>query len=171
MPFAPEAFQKYDLDGDGMIDFKELAALMRGLAGTPVTPWEDHEVRALLKAMDSDNDGKVLLTEFGTWLFGQQMSKDEESLLKTAELKLTTPKGAKEGTGMNSKDSSKAAGKAVKAHGKAEGSGLTKSASTSSKRSDTSARDKHPQVLLPKRKRFFLLKPAPPFTQLSKELR
>eukprot|EP00913_Durusdinium_trenchii_P024365 g22874.t1 len=96
--------------------------------------------------MDSDNDGKVLLTEFGTWLFGQQMSKDEESLLKTAELKLTTPKGAKEGTGMNSKDSSKAAGKAVKAHGKAEGSGLTKSASTSSKRSDTSARDKHPQV-------------------------
>ena len=93
-----EAFQNYDRDGDGMIDFKELASLMRGLAGS-AGPWEDREVRSLLKAMDSDNDGKVVLTEFGSWLFGSALSFDDESLLKTAELKMG-PKSKRGNGGM-----------------------------------------------------------------------
>lgn len=84
-----EAFQRYDQDGDGMINFKELAALMRDLAGS-AGDWDDHQIRVLLKAMDSDNDGKVILTEFGAWLFGSQLSDEDESKLKTAELKLAT---------------------------------------------------------------------------------
>jgi hypothetical protein len=72
-----------------MINFKELAALMRDLAGS-AGDWDDHQIRVLLKAMDSDNDGKVILTEFGAWLFGSQLSDEDESKLKTAELKLAT---------------------------------------------------------------------------------
>ena len=55
---AAEAFKKYDKDGDGMINFTELGALMRGLAGS-ASDWNDAAVKALLTAMDSDNDGKV----------------------------------------------------------------------------------------------------------------
>ena len=88
-PDLAQAFQRYDQDGDGMINFKELAALMRDLAGS-AGDWDDHQIRVLLKAMDSDNDGKVILTEFGAWLFGSQLSDEDESKLKTAELKLAT---------------------------------------------------------------------------------
>ena len=41
-----------------MINFVELAALMRGLAGS-AAEWNDAAVKALLTAMDSDNDGKA----------------------------------------------------------------------------------------------------------------
>ena len=55
---SAEAFQRYDANGDGVIDFTELGALMRGLAGS-AAEWEDCQIRALLKAMDSNNDGKA----------------------------------------------------------------------------------------------------------------
>lgn len=71
-----------------MINFKELGSLMRDLAGS-AGAWEDHQIRSLLKAMDADNDGKVILSEFGAWLFGSQMSDADESKLKTAELNMT----------------------------------------------------------------------------------
>ena len=81
-----------------MINFKELAALMRDLAGS-AGDWDDHQIRVLLKAMDSDNDGKVILTEFGAWLFGSQLSDEDESKLKTAELKLATEKSTDKAEG------------------------------------------------------------------------
>ena len=89
-----QAFKKYDKDGDGMIDFLELGALMRGLAGS-AAEWNDAAIKALLTAMDSDNDGKVVLSEFGAWLFGTQLSPAEESKLKTAEMTLGAKPKAK----------------------------------------------------------------------------
>ena len=101
---APEAFKKYDKDGDGMIDFVELGALMRGLAGS-AAEWTDASIKVLLTAMDSDNDGKVVLSDFGVWLFGTQLSPMEESKLKTAELTL-------QASNAKAKAQSKAAAKA-----------------------------------------------------------
>jgi len=99
-----EAFKKYDKDGDGMIDFVELGALMRGLAGS-AAEWTDASIKVLLTAMDSDNDGKVVLSDFGLWLFGTQLSPMEESKLKTAELTL-------QASNAKAKAQSKAAAKA-----------------------------------------------------------
>ncbi|OLP96744.1 putative serine/threonine-protein kinase [Symbiodinium microadriaticum] len=99
-----EAFKKYDKDGDGMIDFVELGALMRGLAGS-AAEWTDASIKVLLTAMDSDNDGKVVLSDFGVWLFGTQLSPMEESKLKTAELTL-------QASNAKAKAQSKAAAKA-----------------------------------------------------------
>mmetsp|Transcript_4866 Transcript_4866/g.11388 ORF Transcript_4866/g.11388 Transcript_4866/m.11388 type:complete len:600 (+) Transcript_4866:19-1818(+) len=89
-----EAFKKYDADGDGMINFTELGNLMRGLAGSAIE-WTDEHIQALLTAMDSDHDGKVVLSDFGAWLFGTQLSADDEMKLKTAELTLAPKAKAK----------------------------------------------------------------------------
>ena len=87
-----------------MIDFVELGALMRGLAGS-AAEWTDASIKVLLTAMDSDNDGKVVLSDFGLWLFGTQLSPMEESKLKTAELTL-------QASNAKAKAQSKAAAKA-----------------------------------------------------------
>ncbi|CAJ1432485.1 unnamed protein product [Effrenium voratum] len=133
------AFQRYDANGDGVIDFTELGALMRGLAGS-AAEWEDCQIRALLKAMDSNNDGKVVLTEFGAWLFGTQLTPEDASKLEAAEQRLTpkvkgkaaSAKGAAKDT---AEDTAKDPEKATKA-AKATAKGMAKSNAKSNAKSE-----------------------------------
>jgi len=54
------AFKVFDIDGNGTIDEKELRATMKKLGEN----LSDDDVKAMIKAADKNNDGKVDYEEF-----------------------------------------------------------------------------------------------------------
>jgi calmodulin len=60
------AFDRFDLNGDGVIDAHEIKIVMAEL-GTPIT---DHEVREMIESADIDGDGRIDFQEFLTMAAG-----------------------------------------------------------------------------------------------------
>lgn len=58
-----EAFEHYDKDGNGVIDPDEFRALCRGLGAG----FEDAEIEAGLRAIDTDGNGTIEFEEFVDW--------------------------------------------------------------------------------------------------------
>eukprot|EP00928_Gymnodinium_smaydae_P011631 TRINITY_DN14269_c0_g1_i1.p1 TRINITY_DN14269_c0_g1~~TRINITY_DN14269_c0_g1_i1.p1 ORF type:complete len:881 (-),score=219.76 TRINITY_DN14269_c0_g1_i1:484-3126(-) len=60
-----EAFRRFDTDGDGIITYSELSAV---LSSVDPTKWNDLRVRALLSAADANGDGQIQYDEFLAWV-------------------------------------------------------------------------------------------------------
>ena len=62
--FLKEAFAKFDADGNGTIDAKELRTMLRGEMCIPMS---ESDINKMLKAMDIDGDGVVQFEELLRW--------------------------------------------------------------------------------------------------------
>lgn len=63
-------FAKWDKNGDGTLDYGEMAALLR--SGNP--EMEDAELRELLEHVDTNRDGRVDFIEFVVYIYGGPVS-------------------------------------------------------------------------------------------------
>jgi calmodulin len=78
-----KAFAKYDKDGSGSIDAKELAALAEDLA----EPLSEEEIDEGMKSMDSSGNGMIEFEEFVNWIAGER-DKESHKGMKMRMLKL-----------------------------------------------------------------------------------
>ncbi|XP_076819619.1 calmodulin-like protein 6 [Clavelina lepadiformis] len=65
-----QAFQVFDKDGSGYIEWNELKYVMQG-AGEPLT---DEEVTVMMKEADKDGDGRIDYEEFVAMMKGDSFS-------------------------------------------------------------------------------------------------
>jgi len=63
-----ETFDRLDQNGDQKLDLKELGELLKGID----FPFDEEEVKKLMKELDKDNNGTVDYTEFATWYIGSE---------------------------------------------------------------------------------------------------
>jgi len=73
-----ETFDRLDTNGDQKLDLKELAELLEGID----FPFDEDEVKKLMKELDTDKDGTVDFEEFATWYIGseERIKRDISSL-------------------------------------------------------------------------------------------
>eukprot|EP00448_Togula_jolla_P038000 CAMPEP_0170640680 /NCGR_PEP_ID=MMETSP0224-20130122/40359_1 /TAXON_ID=285029 /ORGANISM="Togula jolla, Strain CCCM 725" /LENGTH=936 /DNA_ID=CAMNT_0010971213 /DNA_START=32 /DNA_END=2842 /DNA_ORIENTATION=+ len=69
-----ESFRHADENGDGTIDRAELSKVLQSLSPDD---WTDDKIDLLLSAADTNKDGRVQLTEWLQWIYGQDPSKTE----------------------------------------------------------------------------------------------
>lgn len=65
-----EVFDRFDEDGDGMMDREELATLMRKANSEA---WNDERLDILLSQLDTNKDGRVDFEEFLSWVFSDKV--------------------------------------------------------------------------------------------------
>jgi K+-dependent Na+/Ca+ exchanger-like protein len=71
------AFHKYDVNGDGQIDRKELTALCKDLGCPDIT---ESEVEEIYRKVDLNNDGVIELEEFTNWFLASSQRLRAEVL-------------------------------------------------------------------------------------------
>lgn len=64
-----EQFNRFDRNGDGVIDRAEL---LRVLHGIDQRVWTEDQIDSVLEAADCNNDGLIQLEEFIRWIFGAE---------------------------------------------------------------------------------------------------
>jgi len=62
-----DQFQRFDRNGDGVVDRQELAQVLRHL---DATVWTDESIDQILKVVDVNCDGHIQFEEFLQWIFG-----------------------------------------------------------------------------------------------------
>jgi len=65
-----DVFERYDMDGDGTIDRKELAVLMQR---SNQEAWTDDRLDLLLSQVDTNKDGRIDFEEFLAWVFSDKL--------------------------------------------------------------------------------------------------
>lgn len=75
-----EAFSKFDRDGDGHIEAKELATVMRIMGMEP----SDQQLQELIKSVDVDGNGKIELEEFSNLMARRILMHDGKVELEQA---------------------------------------------------------------------------------------
>jgi len=63
-----ETFNSLDTNGDKKLDLDELGELLKGID----FPFDEDEVKKLMKKLDKDNDGSVDYEEFASWYIGSE---------------------------------------------------------------------------------------------------
>lgn len=75
-----EAFNRFDRDGDGHIEAKELATVMRIMGMNPTS----EEMTTLIESVDVDGNGKIELPEFANMMARQMLTRDGRVELEQA---------------------------------------------------------------------------------------
>eukprot|EP00930_Biecheleria_cincta_P031219 TRINITY_DN21673_c0_g1_i1.p1 TRINITY_DN21673_c0_g1~~TRINITY_DN21673_c0_g1_i1.p1 ORF type:complete len:912 (-),score=231.28 TRINITY_DN21673_c0_g1_i1:227-2908(-) len=78
-----EQFEFFDSSQNGTIELEELTLIMRAVGGDTWTP---EKLAALLKAMDTNNDGRVQYEEFVDWIFRNRQGGEEKALLSKEDM-------------------------------------------------------------------------------------
>merc|ERR1719277_1201266 len=85
------AFQRADLNHDGLISQKELSRIMGALASKSRTTINEDEVAAVFHVIDTDNDGKVSYAEFAQWVTSDRTGKKVLELPAGKDSKALSP--------------------------------------------------------------------------------
>ena len=96
---AREAFQRFDINGDGVMDREEMRQMMNFASGKKVS---DGEVEALFKAGDLDGDGQVDMHEFIRLMFpacSEALTKLQKTYPSLNEVKAAFRKFDSDGDG------------------------------------------------------------------------
>jgi len=75
-----EAFNRFDRDGDGHIEAKELATVMRIMGMEPTS----EQLQSLVESIDVDGNGKIELEEFANMMARQMLLRDGKVELEQA---------------------------------------------------------------------------------------
>lgn len=78
-----EQFEFFDSSNNGTIELEELTLVMRAVGGAA---WTTAKLEAMLKAMDTNNDGRVQFDEFVDWIFRNKQGGEEKALLSTEDM-------------------------------------------------------------------------------------
>lgn len=76
-------FEFFDSSNNGTIELDELTLIMRAVGGDI---WTTEKLEALLKAMDTNNDGRVQYEEFVDWIFRNRQEGEEKAMLSTDDM-------------------------------------------------------------------------------------
>jgi len=96
---AKSAFQRFDINGDGVMDKEEMRQMMNSAAGKKVS---DAEVNALFQKGDLDGDGQIDMHEFIRLMFpacSEGISKLQKSFANLNEVKAAFRKFDADGDG------------------------------------------------------------------------
>lgn len=74
------AFRKFDRDGDGHIEPKEIKSVMSNLG----CPQSDEQIKALIASVDTDGNGKIEFDEFVGIMAARMLKKDGDSEIEQA---------------------------------------------------------------------------------------
>jgi Ca2+-binding EF-hand superfamily protein len=78
-----EVFRRFDTNGDGILQPKEVKSLLQTL---DAAKWTDKRIDTLLAAMDTNGDQHVSYEEFVDWLFGAGRKRETDALFGTLGL-------------------------------------------------------------------------------------
>jgi len=98
-------FQRFDRNGDGTISRDEFASVFRAV---DKNAWDDQKLDALMKAADTNRDGKISYREFVDWVMSEYSAtidlKDEDALdgfeIQSSEGDKSVPEDALRLTGL-----------------------------------------------------------------------
>jgi len=75
---AVAIFHAFDHNNDGTVSEEELGTVMKQLDPT----WTDDAVAALVKSVDTSQDGRLQFGEFFDWMFCEEIKRDDDSRRK-----------------------------------------------------------------------------------------